>query len=620
MRLWADAYDSSGNRLGGGPIALKSASTTRVLDGVGTIWLSAPGTDERARTLLTNERRVRVYIQPEDSAAVRELGRGVIRRVRASGSPADWTLDCEGPDDLDGLARVSTKLRRNYSAQTVSAIVADLVGLVSGWSASASGGNTTDARFDGVSVFNALLGLVEQQGLHVRAGTSSKTIEVGAFGSSSGLRLINSAQAMPAVDDAAEIALIEHIEVEQNSEAVCTRLYPLGAGIGEAWLTIEKATRNLPYTRQVVNVNGIDQHFLEDFSAVAQYGVIEKMGKFTSIAALSNSPTDVENAANALYDLAAAWLQRYSQRLDSYRVTARKVQTTIRPGDKVRLVYNGVVTRDGAVVNYLDIDDDFWVMECTERAGLEGMALDLVLASVDRHAQDSATVVIGALEELRVDSVAVKPYFDNGSPIVYNRVIDPATPAIVPIRFTNAVQAISRVLLQIKTGPFVSTVAPAVVNSLHRHTMFIQDSGADYEGDGGNRTYTWRPALMYDDASDPVFVLLPISKLTGDFNVQSGTETNEDFIGIEYGLQADTETPDTLSLYINDTDYTSALSGPWAVGGGATTINLDITEQILTEAAGTIQQEFEVKVTCSDGQGEVEFSIDIYKIIQSISV
>lgn len=619
MRLYADVFNTAGTRLGGGPVLLTSANVARVLDGIGTIQISAPGTDPRALALLTNERQVKIYYQPADDIAVREIGRGTIRRVRASGSPSDWTLDCEGPDDLDGLARFSTKLRRIYSAETVEDIVDDLVTLASGWSATASGGNTTDCRFDGVSVYNAILGLVEQQGLHVRAGTSAKTVEVGAFGSSSGLRLVNAVQAGHHLDDSDELVLIERITVEQDSEAVCTRLYPLGAGIGEAWLTIEKATRNLPYTRQVVNVNGIDQHFLEDFTAVAAYGVIEKMGKFTDIAPLSNSVTDVENAANALYDMAAAWLSRYAQRLDAYRVTVRKVRSTVRPGDKVRLVYNGVVVNNGAVTNYIDVDDDFWVMEAVEYVGLEGETLELTLASVDRHPSNAAGMVIGALEELKIDGVSVKPYF-NQAPVPHNLVIDADNPAIVPLHFTNAVQRISRVTMRVKTSPFISTVAPAVTNSLHRHTMFIEDPGTDYGGDSGNRTYYWRKLLMYDDTSTPIFALLPVSVETADMTVQTGTETNEDFIGIEYGLHADTETPDTLRIYVNDTDYTTALGGPFAVSTGATTFDVDLTTAIETEAGGTIQQEFEIKITCDSGQGQIWALVDVYDIIQAIAV
>jgi hypothetical protein len=609
MRLWADVYNTAGARLGGGPVALRSASVTRVLDGIGSINVTVPGTDARAINRLQNESICRIYYEATEGATVRELGRGALRRITASGSPSDWSLVADGPDDLDGLTRVSTKLRRTYSADSVSTIASDLVALVSGWSVSASGGNTTDARFDGVNVFKALLALAEQQGLHVRAGTSAKTVEIGAFGSASGLRLINPMQAHHSLEDADEVALIETISVEKNSEAVCNRLYPIGAGIGEAWLTILAATRNTPYTRNVVSVNGIDQHFLEHAASIAAYGVIEKMGRFGDIAPLSNSVADGENAANALYDAAAAWLTRYAVRQDAYRVTVKKVRTTVRPGDTVRLVYNGIVVRDGAVVNYLDIDGDFWVMECTERMGVEGAALDLVLSSIDRHAANGAQVVIGALEELQVDGVTVKPYFNVRS-YVYDRLIDIFNPASIPVRFTNATQKLNRCLLKIRTGPFISTVAPDVTNTTHKHDVITSTT---YAG-----PYYWRAASMLDRISGDAFnVLLPISVATASFAGRTGVESAEDFITVDYGLHEDTATPEGVRVYVNGVDYTTALGGSWFPSGGENTVELDITSAILDF---TLQQEHIVQIQCTGGQGTVEAQIEIYETIQSIAV
>jgi hypothetical protein len=610
MRLWADVYSAAGARLGDGPVMLTSAAVTRVLDGIGTIRFSVPGTDTRARALLLNERRVRLWFQAHDGVTPRQIGSGIIRQVRASGTPADWSLDLEGPDDLDGLARVSTKLGRKYSAQTVSTIASSLVGLVSGWSVSASGGEVTDARFDGVSVFKALLALAQQQGLHVRAGTSTNTVEVGAFGTAAGLRLVNPIGAPPAIDAADEIALIETISVEQNSEAVCTRLYPIGAGIGEAWLTIFKADRNLPYTRQVANINGIDQHFLEDFAAVALYGVIEKMGRFGDIAPLTNSEADQKNAANALYDAAAAWLSRYSQRQDVYQVTAHKVRTTLRPGDKVRLVYNGVVERDGMVSNFIDVDGDMWVMEVTERVGLEGASVDLVLSSVDRQAQDAARVVIGALEELSVDGVTVKPYF-NRSSWVYDRVIDPFFPASVPVVLTNATQRLNRCRVRVRTRAFISTARSAVTNTTHRHS--ILQSGA------GTGPYYYRDVIMYDQATNATFrALLPVSIESAAFLAQTDIETNEDFITVNYGLQQDTQTPAGLRVFVNNIDRTTALGGPWLVSGGAGMFEVDVTQWI--ESVVPLQQEHIVRIECTSGQGEVEVTVEVYETIQAIAV
>lgn len=612
MRLFADVYNAAGARQGAGPVILLSASVSRVLDGIGTVQITVPGTDERALALLTNEARARLYFQLNDGSSVRELGRMIIRQLSASGTPDAWSLAATGPDELDELTRINTKMSRKYSADTVSDICSDLVSLVSGWSASASGGNVTDVRFDGLTVFKAINQLASNQGLHVRLGSSAKSVEVGAFGSDSGLRLLNPAQFHHSFEAGTTVLPIESISVEKNSEALCTRLFPFGAGLGDSMLTLEKSTRTTPYTIQSGTINGTTHYWIEDAAATSAFGLIEKVGKFSNIAPLSNSSGDMENAANAMYDLGAAWLTRYAQRQDVYRVTVSGAQTTVRPGDKLRMVYKGVVMRDGLVVSYLDIDDDFWVMECAERVDASGASLDLLLSTVDRHALDAARLVIGNLEELTIDGYTVKPHY-NQAPLVYSRVIDPFHPALCPIVFTNTVQRLTRVLVTIVTGPFISTTLPDVSNTFHRHTIMTND--------GVDRDYYWRRVTLYDDASETaVYAMLPLSIETDAFSLQTGTETNEDFISVEYGLHSDTQTPDTLRLFVNDVDYTSALGGPWAVGGGAATFTVDLTTAIETEAAGNLHQEFSVKLTCQSGQGEVEFRPDIYNIIQTIQV
>ena len=84
--------------------------------------------------------------------------------------------------------------------------------------------------------------------------------------------------------------------------------------------------------------------------------------------------------------------------------------------------------------------------------------------------------------------------------------------------------------------------------------------------------------------------------------------------GLIYGIYDDTAHPTTVKIRINGTNYTTALGGPWAAGGGALSITLDITEQI--NAAATFQQLHEVEIFCTSGQGEIEATIDIISEIQ----
>lgn len=616
MHLWADVWDAAGSaRLGDGPVPLVEAAVTRRLDGVGGVTIRAPGSDARA-ALLQNERRVRVY------ADGRELGRGVIRRVIRHGTPDQWTVTADGADELDLLTRRNTLLGRVFRQQTPAQIAAALVGLVSGWTVSGSGGNVTDVRFDGVSIWQALLGLVESHGLHVRAGSTPNSVEIGAMGANSGLRLI-----APADPDSAgaDVGLIERITITHDSEAAATRLFPVGAGIGEALLTLASSTRTSPYSIQsVTGGSGGLQYFMEDTAGVSALGVIEKVGKFRGAAPLSNNPADLINAANALYDIAAAWLARYSTRQDGYRVVCRGVSQTVRPGDKVRLRYRGVVEREGETVTLLDVDANFWVMEVTDSARIDGLTTTFTLSSVDRHAQDAAQIVIGALEDITVDGVSVKPYF-NRSSWVYDRLIDPANPALIPVRFTDATQRLSRCTLRVKTRPFTATATAATGGGLGGLGTNTAGDHAHAIGTAGSESfsgpYFWRKVTI--NGAD---AMLPISVESASVSLDTGSSGAHSHLfsipnhthALTYGLQQDTQTPDTLRVYVNGVDRTAALGGAWAVGGGAVTFEIDVTSAILS--AANLQQDHEIRITCAAGRGAVEASIEVYEVIMSVAV
>lgn len=635
MQLWADVWNTNGTaRLGAGPVRLISAEVTRRLDGIGRVRAQANGTDARAVALLQNERRIRLFVDDGEAlGGVRELGRGVIRRIRAQGTADNWTLIADGLDELDALTRVNTLLGRTYSQQTPAQISANLVSLAAGWSVSASGGLTTDARFDGMSIWRALVYLAEAQGLHVRAGVGASSVEVGAFGALADVRLVGGIGgelgALKLNDD---VALVERLTIDKISEAAATRLYPLGAGIGEAMLTLEHSTRTSPYTIQsVTGANGQANYYLQDAAGIAALGVIEKVGKFRQIAPLSNSPTDLQHAANALYDLAAAWLKRYSQRQDVYRVVCRKLKSTVKAGDTIRLTYRGVTERDGVVSDYVDVDADFWVMAVSERVDQDGHSSELTLSSVDRHAIENEQLVVGALEALELDGVSVKPYF-NRTAWVYDRLIDPTHAAIVPLRLTNATQKLSRCMVRIKTRPFTATATAAIgggMSSLetnttgaHAHNIGATESDAAYSG-----VYFWRRVAIYDaTSSSNLHVLLPVSNETASSSLQTNSagghahhfSVPDHNHALSYGLHQDSATPSNLRLFVDGSDVTDALGGAWAVGGGAVTFEVDITSAIL--AHPPLQKEHEIKITCGGGRGSAEVSVEVYEVIQSIAV
>ncbi|MDX2163034.1 MAG: hypothetical protein SF162_17085 [bacterium] len=636
MHLYADIYDADGTtRLGGGAVRLIRAEVTHALDGIGRIALAAPGTDARAQSLIQPERRVRLY------AGRQALGRGVIRQVRAAGTPDSWRLTAEGADELDALTRVNTLLGRAYRQGTPAQIGAALTGLIPGWTFTGSGGASTDARFDGMSVWRALTGLADAQGLHVRAGTAPNTIEMGAFGEMAGVRLTQAGRVVNPGDLPAHLAVIERIEREQSSEAAATRLYPVGAGIGEALLTLERSTRTAPYPIQAVTgADGRPQYYLQDAAGAALVGVIERFGKFRQIAPLSNAPADLEHAADALYDLAAAWLRRYAVRQETYRVTVRGFHPSIRPGAKVRVTMRGAVERGGLVVDFLDIDADLWVMRVTHRADSSGLATDLLLTTVDRHAEDESPLQIGRLESITIDGVQVTSYF-NRAAYVYDRLIDPQHPAVFPVRLTDATQRLVRCTLRVRTRPFTVTATAATggaVAGLGTNSVTLEGGsggagviGATHEAYTG--AFYWRTVTLNDAAGNPVQALVPLSVETGAVELRTeggtggsgGSTTHSHTFSIPdhthpltYGLAQDTVTPSGVRLAVNGTDVTDALGGAWAVGGGAATFEVDITTAIL--AGGDLQRDHAITLTCGGGRGSVEIAVEIYEVIAAIAV
>lgn len=622
MRIWADIYDASGTLLGKGPVtSLKSASVTRHLDGAGSIGLSVPLTDERARTLLANERRARLYV--EHDGETRELGRGIIRNLRVGVTDGGMTLLVDGPDDLDELKRTNVLLGRSYSG-TAASIAGSLTALAAGWTASVSGGsNLVSARYDGTSVLKALQELTEQQGLHLRLGENDHELEVGAFGDTIGLRL----QQMTRVHRSAyrndEIAFVERLNIAHDSEGAVNWLLPLGQGEGVSALTLEHSTRSSPYPIQTMTgPDGRTLYYLSDSASIAAYGTIQKVISFRQIGAISNSDADLELAANALYDAAAYWLQRNAVQLDTYRVTVRKVRALVRPGDKLRLAYKGIVYKGSEPYTYVEVDDDFWVVKATERWGVEGGALDLELASVDRVAQDAARLVVGAIEQIAINNLRVQTY-QHRSAFVYRRELDSTHTATCPIELSDATTALNRCKVRVVTRSFRSTAAAAAsgggATSSAGGGQTSSAGGGGIYGDTGGNFFTGANLDIGGGLHNHAYAVSGHSHNIPDHThtVTDHTHTVPDHTHpIEYGIADDTDVPLTLSLYVDGNDVSADLGGPWAGTGGIDEV-VDITSYLVS-ASGGLRTAHEIELRCASGQGEAEFTVEVVETVQAI--
>lgn len=598
MRLWADVTNAAGVKQGDGPVLhVTSASVTRRLDGAGTIQLEVPGSDVRAVGLLTNEARVRVYV--EQMGAVREIGRGIVRQVTISEGASGERLSVDAIDTLDELKRRTVKYNRRYSNQTVAAVVSDLVSLVPGWLADCGEAATISARFDGISVLKALQTVAELQGLHVRLGDGN-TVEVGAFGEANGLTLVR-VEGGAGQMLTADVALIESMQISSSSEAVANRISVVGAGANaDSAFSLAKCTRT-PLI--VETVNGRLVYLLEDTDSVARYGVIERDVQIKEIAPLSNTEVDEQRAANALYDAAAAWLRRNSTAVDTYRLVARGVQQTVRPGDKVRVMATGRVEQaGGGGAVYRQIDELLWVLSVTERVNLDGIVVEMDVANADRYEADAARVVIGGLEQIQLQGVAIQPTINHYTYGPEQVQMNSSNPALVQLTVTDACFSIDRVLMRVRTQPFVSTTTAAAAGGNHRHLIatYLGPNTASVPG-------LWAAhQFAADSAGSGKIFDMPNS--SGDIYTYaaSGDHTH----AVTYGIYKDGSRPASMTITVNGVTVASGVGS----SGADFDATYDVTDAIRNKAGG-FRTVHDVVVSCASGQGEVLVGFDVYETI-----
>jgi hypothetical protein len=600
MRVWAHIDNAAGDLLSAGPLRnLRAVSVTRAMDGAGSIRLETFGSDERALELLQVERRATLYVHDEASGT-RVLGRGIITNLGAQDTSSGWTRTASGPDMLHGLKSISTGRGLLYDNQQVQDIVDDLLGKVSGWTGDCDVTDLFTVRFDGESILAALQAVTGAMGLHLREALDTPgTLEVGAFGTVGDLRVINKTQMSLAAEANPDVVFIERFSVVDDSEALCNRVVPFGAGLGESDQGLILATLSSPYTVQSATVNGQTVYYLEDATSVSTYGLKEKYLKIDGIAPLANSATAQELAGNSLYNVAANYLARRKDPQQTYRVTVRGLRGHIvQPGDKIHVRYKGVVRNDsGVLVDYRDVNGDFWVLRVTERIGVEGYAMDLDISNLDRWPDDPAEVIIGEMESLKLSNTRVKPYF-NGDTTIIERMIDPDHDVTQLLDFTDMVQRAVRIRLKLRTKPLRTPVDEMIL---------MQSPGSDGSGPWYYRELNFRDAVS--DSTQQV--LIPTTIETDPIQITTGLSPVS-----SWEITDDVVYPSGISIEISGQTVSG---GPWGLPATPLSATIDVTSYF-EDAAGGLQQEHDIVISCTDGRGMVELEIERYMVIQAIAV
>lgn len=544
MRLYAKVYTAAGV-LQKVVQDIKSVQITKALDGAGSIGLSYSAASNAADAI-SEEDRIDLYLEQNEIS--KQVGSGVVRDITVDDSDTA-SFSASGPDSLDALTRKSVLLGRIYNNEPIINIASDLVSLVTGWSIDVDTTDSQTARFDGTNVLKALIRVAEEKGLHLREGSDPNTLEMGAFGDDSGLMAVAPHLLSHDLDNRDDVLLIDHISRKSSTRKVVNWIIPIGGGEGTAALTLENSTRTSPYAIQTMTApDGRTLYYLTDDDSVDLYGEIQRIVTFKEISPVANSSAAKVLAANALYDAAAAWLQRNAVKLVSYTLSVKHAPANVRPGDKIRVLYKGVIETETGTRTYMNVPGEmFWMMKVNRTISDSGVSMTLDVATVDQHEADTASIVVGAIEAINVRNVAVQTF---------------------PCYYQDSSERICQ------GWPGVPPSYPAAKNA--KFSLQFPD------------LMTVVTSVKFQIISRPLYTL------TDEYWGTVGSTPLKYWYVIEGANY-----PCDLGIIINDVDVTTALGGPWNPSGGndPVDVTVDISAYIL-DAAGGIFQTHTIQIYC----------------------
>jgi hypothetical protein len=362
MKFRIDVYTASGTApTGSGPITdVLGISISERLNQVGEIQITLPAF-EAAQRGLSRGMRYRVY-----HASLGYLGE--FKHIESTIDASAETITIRAYDSLIGLAERVAGFRRNYSNQVFNTLASNLFGTI-GWTVSYEGGVTlTDAITYSVEGENYLR-MADYLRKYVRGWfrrQGDTEIQFGEFSTTTPTLTFVAAPSITS-EIPANQALITQITRTRAGGEVSNRIYPVGAGIGETKLDLRYSNRTTPYTVQSTSIvsGAATAYYIEDSTSITSYGLVERVVAWNEIRPITNSAADLQNAGNALYDIASAYLLKYRNESDAYTLTAVDVPATLRVGDLVRVQYNGVAELENGRVGWLNVASNFFVTEIT---------------------------------------------------------------------------------------------------------------------------------------------------------------------------------------------------------------------------------------------------------------
>ena len=396
--------DANDNVLGDGPLTnVVSVTHVKKLDRIGELTFIVPAIDARTQYIDVG---CKYHVIADDGiGGVQDLGIFLHKRYELDATGRLMTVFAD--DAQVELLRQTVGFHRIYDDEDVADVVDDLVSIVSGWttSADASMGNTT-IMFEGQSVYQALQMLASRWNKHLRL-SGTRTLEFGAFGDSSGIRLTNlSGQIAADYAGQNEVGIIDRLSLVAEGSEIHNSVIPLGAGVGIDQLTIYGSTVGSYTVQTGTNKDGSNYYYIQDSTSVTAYGARWYVLTLPNITPETNTDIAKERAADALKLSAEAFMARHLAPLAEYSVSISALPVALEVGDTVRVQYTGVVDE----YKFIEIDSDFYVMDITTTREANGRKrITLEIANIAKRRKDTVDIVGGVMQDVETLKVNPRP-------------------------------------------------------------------------------------------------------------------------------------------------------------------------------------------------------------------
>lgn len=306
------------------------------------------------------------------------------------------------------------------------------------------------------------------------------TIKFGTFTTTTPvIRLMNVplASADPTNGASVDYAIITALKRDRKGSNVVNRVFPFGAGLGETKIDLSLSDRVSPYPITTLSfVGGEVIYYIEDTASVNTIGPIERALVFSEIRPITNSAADLLNAANAVYDMAAAFLTKYKAESDVYTLSCVGLPYSVKVGDLIRVDFNGVAQLETGAVSWLNlINQKFFITQLKRTFGDGGAPIaELTVSANGEEVIGSTEVIYSILEDVSQFKIRPQPtmsYYTKSSPTLP---IDPTRYVEFKFYIGSEVLAINEMKVEFQLMPlrsYTSTVATATISPFTSSTL-----------------------------------------------------------------------------------------------------------------------------------------------------